>query len=93
MNELMFYDAERQKLNGSITSKARKFNKLKCIKDVGIFPEQIYDVLPIQGYNSTAYKVDWHGKKCTCQASVREEKTCSHILAVSLFRKNHEMSL
>ena len=73
---------------GNQLSKARKFNKLKLIKP-GI---NCYHILPIKGYNKSTYTINIHlgNYKCNCQYSIKTGKPCSHILAVSLFKRQQE---
>ena len=73
---------------GNQLSKARKFNKLKCVAKCD-HPDIFY-ILPIEGYNKTTYTVNIEQQKCNCQYNVRSEKPCSHIMAVLLYQEQQE---
>jgi hypothetical protein len=83
--EIQFYDVHTKKLEKSYKHKVRKFLEFDCIKKVDYSQ---FDVRPIQGYNSTTYKVTnnaclW---ACNCQGYVkRKTGTCSHIEAVKMW--------
>jgi len=66
--ELCRYDVLLRELKGGRVTKARKFNKLKCIEDLG---GGIYRINPIVGYNKTTYTVDIIEEKCNCQFNVK----------------------
>ena len=91
MNEVICYwDTMSQTLTGSILSKARKFNKEKCVVRQGT---DLWYVNPIEGYNSTIYRVQrnrvnnietWN---CNCQFNSQTGKNCSHVMACALNEK------
>ena len=88
MNKLIWYDKYKG-LQGNVLSKARKFNKLKLIEEI---KPDVFKVYPIPGYNKTTYDVIkfvnyW---VCNCQYFRKNEKICSHILAVKLFLEIRE---
>ena len=74
-------------LQGSMLSKAKKFNRLGLVKQLGKSYNWI--VKPIEGYNVTEYQVmqDQGRMKCNCQYNTTKDKICSHILAVELSRE------
>jgi len=78
----------RELKGGNQLSKARKFNKLKCI--AACDHPDIFYILPIEGYNKTTYKVNIKHGKCNCQYNVRTLKPCSHIMAVLLYQRQQE---
>jgi len=73
---------------GNQLSKARKFNKLNRIAECE--HQDIFYILPIEGYNKTTYKVNIKHEKCNCQYNVRNNKPCSHIMAVLLYQRQQE---
>tara|TARA_R100001530_G_scaffold125792_2_gene94418 strand:+ start:4855 stop:5130 length:276 start_codon:yes stop_codon:yes gene_type:complete len=86
MDDLPIWDSVLKKLKGgNQLSKARKFNKLKLI----VPRNDGYKVLPIPNYNKTTYKIDINNQ-CNCQYNVKTGNYCSHILAVSLYKKQRE---
>jgi len=86
-DELCYYDHLREEIVGSMISKARRFNKEKCVIE---FKPGIYEILPIEGYNTRTYTVEYDGdcSTCNCQHYVKNGTACSHIAAVALYRKN-----
>ena len=83
--ELCRWDAMSKTLSGSQKSKALKFNRNNLIKPDG---KGSFQVLPIEGYNTTTYTVDYNGGwKCNCQWHCKNNADCSHILAVMLYLK------
>jgi hypothetical protein len=83
---LPFFNAETGKLEGDQASKARKLVSLGLVRRAEF--KDTFDILPIEGYNTTTYVVsrDGIGWSCTCQWA-RKGRTCSHQLAVELFIK------
>lgn len=88
MTEMCYYDAYLKQLTGSIISKARKFNKLKCIVPT---EDDRFLCKPVAGYNKTTYTITFNpatgNGSCSCQHNEVEGKTCSHIAGVALFLK------
>lgn len=98
MNEttLPRYDVYKQELSGSVSSKARKFCKENCVELISTSGFiRNYNVKPIPGYNKTTYHVTITPteNKCDCQAFVKENKICSHILSVQLYIKTRELKI
>lgn len=89
MNEICYYDKYSEELKGSILSKAKKFVRLNRVQRTG---HKHFAVLPIIGYNSSTYEVNFHEDywTCNCQANRINNKICSHIIAVSLYLKTRE---
>ena len=87
MNDTAHFDVLTGELKGSQLSKARKFNKLKCVVPRG---DGQYLVKHIEGYNKTDYQVNAYFDECDCQYYVKNKKSCSHVLAVALFKKQQE---
>jgi len=85
MELIAYYDHHTQILKGSIISKAKKFNKFKCVEEISI---NQWIVKPIEGYNKTAYTIRYINGvwSCDCQRG-STGLVCSHILAVMLFVK------
>ena len=88
MTTICFYDEEKKTLSGGVYSKARRFCKLNLVEPQG--HDNLYLVKHIPGYNKTDHAVDLKNKVCTCQANALYNKTCSHLLAASLFKKTRE---
>jgi|TARA_R100000501_G_C2549351_1_gene64676 hypothetical protein len=83
MEKIIYYNSLKKEMEGSQISKARKFVKLKLIENKGF---DNYLVKHIEGYNKTDYSVNSNLEECNCQYYVRNNKPCSHILAVALFK-------
>lgn len=87
--EIQRYDHTRKILTKSQQYKIRKLVEHKCIKRTG---PDTWLCLPIQGYNSTTYKItrDVAGIHCNCQFYVMNSsitggtKDCAHIGAMIL---------
>lgn len=91
--KVCYYDAFRRTLEGTIISKAKRFNREKCVVKI---TSGHYIVKPIIGYNKTTYKVLQGFDdvfSCSCQRYVTKQLTCSHIVAVSLYMKQKEQPL
>ena len=99
MGDVIKWDASKKILKGSMYDKAWKFVNLGLIKETERIEDAVnYDILPILGYNSTVYHVEYTllsnyemGYTCNCQGfntKLRkgEEAICSHIIAVRIFR-------
>jgi len=84
--KLVWYDKYKG-LQGSVLTKARKFNRLKLVEELS---ENRWRVNHIEGYNKTNYNV-WKEPtyNCECQYFSKNQKICSHILAVELFVDMH----
>ena len=95
--KLVWYDKYKG-LQGSMLTKARKFNRLKLVEELS---ENRWRVNHIEGYNKTDYNV-WKEIReeyvkgnfgqyynCECQYFSKNQKICSHILAVELFVDMH----
>ena len=82
--ELPYYDHIKGELKGSQIRKAKKLVKLELIRPK---KDDIWDVLPIEGYNTRTYTVSRSGDGwcCNCQYNRTKGKICSHILAVWLY--------
>lgn len=80
--QIMYYDAECQKLFGSRKYKAKKLLEQGLIHQTG----NQYIIDPIKGYNKTTYCVSKEGNAytCTCQHYNRFGTECSHIMAVRI---------
>lgn len=85
-DELPYWDAEQKRLHGNQEYKARRFVELNLVKTTEF--SSIFKILPIEGYNSTTYTIEEHAGvyRCNCQFGA-SGKTCSHVLAVELFKK------
>jgi|TARA_Y100000296_G_C5146430_1_gene243963 hypothetical protein len=77
-------------LQGSILTKARRFNKLGLIKHLTGYA---WIVNPLPG-NSMTYNVsrDCGIMKCQCQRNRTKNLICSHILAVELWKNINNSS-
>jgi len=84
---VMWYE-KHAGVNSTMKTKARKYNKLKLIKNLN---ENEWIVQKMDGYNKTDYIVRMINGKytCTCQGFTNNN-TCSHVLAVKLFQECHD---
>ena len=86
--DVCYYDHVRGELKGSQLSKAKKFCRLDLVK-VGLNHD--YVILPIKGYNTRTYHIDFHKFDnlwhCDCQFNHQTKKMCSHIMAVLIWRR------
>lgn len=86
-DDLCYWDNISKTLKGSQKSKAKAFNREKCIKYIG---NGAFLCSPIKDYNSTFYTMKKeHGEfKCNCQWNVKNNLMCSHIMALYLYFAN-----
>ena len=80
--QIMYYDAECQKLYGTRKYKANKLLTQGLIHKNG----DTYIIEPIKGYNKTTYivKKDGNAYTCTCQHYNRFGTERSHIIACKI---------
>jgi hypothetical protein len=77
------YSPELKELLKSQKSKMKKLIANNCIQYKG---QDNWDILPISGYNSTTYRVNFNGEwSCNCQYNALYGNKCSHIGAVQLW--------
>lgn len=86
-NDTCYWDVIKEELVGSQRSKALKFNRLKLVQPNF---DGTFTINHLEGYNKTDYRVvkEFDGWHCPCQFHVKEEKDCSHIIALALFLRN-----
>jgi hypothetical protein len=67
----------------TLLGKAKKFLEFNCVEKVN---QEEWTMLPIQGYNTTTYKIKLVGDQlvCNCQG-FKTNKYCSHCLAVTQY--------
>ena len=67
-------------------SKAKKLVKLGLIKEVRT---NVFLCYPVKGYNKTTYAIKYVDGRATCDCFYyrQYQRTCSHMLAVALFKR------
>jgi len=90
-DDLCYYDNISKTLKGSQITKAKAFNRNKCIQYQG---NGMFICKPIKDYNSSVYSMKKEFKEwtCNCQWFMKNRITCSHLQALFLFFKIKAMS-
>lgn len=86
----VYYAQYLEKFKGARINKARELNRLKLVKETD--DELTWEILPIDGYNKTKYRVGYdlvhHTYFCNGKMCVKNNKKgmiCAHVIAVNLF--------